>query len=173
MPAPKGNKYAEGNEGGAPTKYKPEYCQQIIEWFSVNPSEEEEVPHYKDGQLVWTDKRIVSNPLPKFHEFATSIGVTHKTLHNWCNENEEFLQAYTHAKELQKYFLIENGLNGVYNASAFIFTATNITDMRSKSEKDITSKGKSINGPKINYSKLTDSELRSLVNAMESGDEED
>ena len=50
MPAPKGNRYAKGNKGGRPSKYKSEYAEtaqklcamggftdmQLAEWFQVN-----------------------------------------------------------------------------------------------------------------------------------------
>jgi hypothetical protein len=44
------------------------------------------------------------------------------------------LGAYNKAKEYQKFFLIENALAGLYNPTAFIFTAKNITDMRDQQE---------------------------------------
>jgi hypothetical protein len=132
--APHGNKNAVGNEGGRPTDYKPEYCEKIIEWFEIAPNREVEIPHYKDGGVTWNDYKTVANKLPKFHEFAKSIGVVHQTLHNWCDSHVEFFEAFTRAKELQKYFLIENGLNGCYNPTFAIFVSKNITDMKDKQE---------------------------------------
>jgi hypothetical protein len=134
MAAPKGNKNAIGNNGGRPTDYKPEYCDSLIKWFEVEPNREIEIPHMKDGEVIWNDIKVMANRLPKFHEFAKSIGVSHQTLLNWCEMNIEFFEAYTCAKELQKYFLIENGLNGCYNAAFGIFVAKNITDMKDKAE---------------------------------------
>ena len=134
MAAPKGNKNAVGNEGGRPTDYKAEYCKAIIKWFEVEPNYEKELPHYQGGELSWMDYKTFANRLPKFHEFAKSIGVSHQTLLNWCDNHVEFFEAYTQAKELQKYFLIENGLNGCYNAPFAIFVSKNITDMRDRQE---------------------------------------
>jgi hypothetical protein len=134
MPAPRGNKYALGNKGGRPSSYKPEYCDKIVKWFEVEPNREVEIPHYKDGAVTWIDFKIVANKLPKFHEFAKSIGTSTVTLLEWCDKHEEFLSAYTQAKELQKYFLIENGLNGCYNPNFAIFVSQNITDMRNRHE---------------------------------------
>lgn len=136
MPAPKGNKFALNNNGGCPTLYKEEYCQQIIDYFDIEPNELIDIPHYKNGEVSWVDKKLVASKLPKFHEFAKSIGVTHKTLLNWCDKHEEFLQAYTYAKELQKYFIAENGLNNVYNAQFAQFVMKNITDWKDKQEID-------------------------------------
>jgi len=141
MAAPKGNKNAIGNNGGRPTDYKTEYCEALIKWFEIEPNYEKELPHYKDGEITWYDYKTIANRLPKFHEFAKSIGVTHKTLLNWCDVNIEFLQAYTQAKELQKYFLIENGLNGCYNAAFAIFVSKNITDMKDKQDIEGDIKG--------------------------------
>jgi hypothetical protein len=138
MPAPKGNKYALGNKGGAPTLYKPEYCEQLIEWFSGEPYRVEEIPHYRNGQVSWIDKKLIPNKLPTFHTFATHIGVTPQVIPDWAKRHEEFGRAYAYAKELQKYFLIENGLNGIYNAAAFTFVAKNITDMHDKHEIEST-----------------------------------
>jgi hypothetical protein len=132
--APKGNKNAKGNKGGRPTDYKSEYCEALIKWFEVEPNREVEIPHLKDGEVAWTDYKIMANPLPKFHEFAKSIGVVHSTLLEWCDKQIEFSKTYTRAKELQKYFLIENGLNGCYNANFAIFVSKNITDMRDRQE---------------------------------------
>jgi hypothetical protein len=151
-----GNKNALGNEGGRPTDYKAEYCQSLIEWFEIEPNREVELPHYKDGEVTWTDTKTVANKLPKFHEFAKSIGVTHQTLLNWCDAHIEFFAAYTRAKELQKFFLIENGLNGCYNPAFAIFVSKNITDMKDKQEIPIDIKGeitiirKIINGKHTN-----------------------
>lgn len=134
MPAPKGNKNAIGNKGGRPTTYKPEYCQSLIEWFEVEPMQEYSINHFKDGEIAWSEPKVKANPLPKFHEFAKSIGTTSKTLLDWVEKFVEFSDAYTRAKELQKYFLIENGLNGCYNPTFAIFVSKNITDMKDKSE---------------------------------------
>jgi hypothetical protein len=129
-----GNQNALGNEGGRPTDYKPEFCEAIIEWFDIEPNREIEINHQKAGETVWIDTKIVANKLPKFHEFAKSISVTSQTLLNWCDSHTEFFESYTRAKELQKYFLIENGLNGCYNPAFAIFVSKNITDMKDKQE---------------------------------------
>lgn len=109
--------------GGRPTKYKPEYCQEIIDFFSVFPYNE------KEGKMV-------ANQLPFLSAFARDIGVCHDTLIEWTKIHEEFSESYKNAKELQKEFLITNGLLGLYNPTAFIFTAKNITDMRDKQEHE-------------------------------------
>jgi hypothetical protein len=162
--APLGNKFAVGNKGGRPTDYKSEYCDQLIEWFEIEPNREVEIPHYKDGEVTWNDYKTVANRLPKFHEFAKSIGTSTVTMLEWCEKHEEFLNAYTRAKELQKYFLIENGLNGCYNPNFAIFVSKNITDMRDRQE---------LTGPDgkdlIPARTLTKEEAKVFLNKLEDG----
>lgn len=125
------------NPVGRPTKYKPEYCQMLIDHFSILTEREVELPHYNpDGSIKWVDKKTECNDLPCFHEFADKIGVEEGTMLDWCKVHTKFRQAYTRAKKLQKFFLIKNGLKGNYNANFAIFCAKNITDMSDRIEVD-------------------------------------
>jgi hypothetical protein len=131
---------ADINIGGRPTKYKPEYCKKIIKFFSIDPS-------YTTTETVtgknWekeTTKQI-PNQFPTLEKFAHSINVNGDTLVEWSKDDEKysgFPAAYKKAKELQKNFLIQNGLLGLYPAAAFCFVAKNVTDMRDKTEVEHT-----------------------------------
>lgn len=127
---------------GRPTKYKPGYCQEIVKFFSKEPYTEKELKHYQDdGETIkWIDYKEVANDIPFFSDFAASIGVNDDTLQNWTKKHPDFFGAYMRAKELQKQFLITNGLKGLYNPRFAIFTATNITDMQDKKEHEISGK---------------------------------
>jgi len=59
-------------------------------------------------------------------------------LHEWKGKYPEFSESYKKAQLLQKDFLIQNGLCGLYNAAAFCFVAKNCTDMRDKQEIDMS-----------------------------------
>ena len=118
---------------GRPTKYKEEYCEEIVKYFSVEPYREVIVTT-EGKNFSKEDVKLVPNQLPFLSAFARHIGVTHDTLIEWTNVHPEFSEAYKKAKELQKEFLIENGLQGLYNPAFAIFTAKNITDMRDKQE---------------------------------------
>ncbi len=120
---------------GRPTKYKPEHCAAIVAFFSVEP--------YEEQKTIYGIKRS-SNKLPTFAAFARSIGVNEDTVVQWSKKHEEFTAAYNAAKGLQKDFLIQNGLAGLYPPAFAIFTAKNITDMTDRTETDITSKGQQI-----------------------------
>ena len=117
--------------GGKSSKYKKQYCKQIIEFFSRDPYKEVEVKHYgNDGTVRRTEIKRIANDLPFLSQFAHTIGVSSRTLERWAKRHREFSRAYTMAKEMQKEFLIINGLLGLYNSTFAIFTAKNITDMR-------------------------------------------
>lgn len=71
MGAPKGNKFAEGNAGGRPTKYKPEYAEQA----------------YKLCLLGHTNE-----------ELATFFEVAPSTIDEWIAKNNEFSGAVKKGK---------------------------------------------------------------------------
>lgn len=150
--------------GGRPTKYKPEYCEAIINFFSIEPSRKEvtaEIKGYgKTGNQNFekTEYKIIANRLPTFEKFAREIGVNGDTIVEWAKVHPEFSAAYNTAKELQKEFLVDNGLAGLYPPASFIFTAKNITDMRDKQEVE--------NNTNLNLTgleKLNDDQLDAVV----------
>jgi hypothetical protein len=109
---------------GRPTKYKPSFPQQIVEWFEEQVSKKE---------------------LPFLSKWArTQAGVSEQTALTWTENAPEFLEAYKKAKDIQKEFLITQALYGKFNATFAIFTAKNITDMRDKTETDLTSNGQTM-----------------------------
>jgi hypothetical protein len=123
--------------GGAPTKYNPKFCEDIIAFFDVEPSFH--VTETVEGKN-WQKETVkdVPNKFPTFEKFAFSIGVHVDTLHEWKGKYPEFSESYKKAQLLQKDFLIQNGLCGLYNAAAFCFVAKNCTDMRDKQEIDMS-----------------------------------
>jgi hypothetical protein len=60
--------------GGRPTKYKPEYCQMVIE-------------HMKAGNSFWS--------------FAATIGVSIESLSEWCQVHPEFSEAKKQGKAIE------------------------------------------------------------------------
>lgn len=116
---------------GRPTKYDPKYCDDIVFFFEREPNYEKQLEHFDDkGNLKWMDYKLMPSKFPTFLEYAKKIGVSMDALQDWANKYPDFGGAYKKAKELQKWFLIENGLAGLYNPTFAIFTAKNITDMR-------------------------------------------
>ena len=106
---------------GRPTKYKPEYCQAIKDFFNIEPT-----------QII--DGKTVAIDLPFIQSFSRTIGVSKSTLYKWAEEHEEFSDALKFCKENQERILAANALSGRYNATFAIFTAKNILEWRDRQE---------------------------------------
>ena len=129
---------------GRPTSYKEEYVDELIRFFDVAVYTIN-TTYDKDGNAK-TEK--VLNPFPTLARFATKIGVTRETLHEWATlrnaEGElrypEFAYAYKRAKDYQEALLVEGAIGGMYQANFSIFTAKNVLGWRDKTEQEITGK---------------------------------
>ena len=104
---------------GRPEKYKPEYCDDIINFFSVEPT-----------KII--DGKVVPNRLPTMGLYAMSIGVCYDSLREWCQRHPEFKVAHDKALALQESLLISNGLVGNYNPAVAIFCLKNIHNWSDK-----------------------------------------
>ena len=155
---------------GQPTKYNNRYCQMLIDHFSGPEFERyiksERITIKKNGtKETWYDYGYRCTSFPTFDGFARKIDVNGDTIVEWASvkypdnyeekrlakklKHPKFSAAYNTAKELQKEFLVNNGIKGYSPPAAYIFTAKNVTDMRDKQEVDHTSKGNEIGG--FNY----------------------
>lgn len=130
MGAPKGNKFAIGNNGGCPEKYSPEYCKKIVDFFNIPPCK---VETHTDNN---GKPHLIVEPAnyPTFEKFAFDIGVCVDTLHEWKKVHKEFSESYSLALSLQKNILLTNGLNESYNSQFAKFVATNCHGMRDRTE---------------------------------------
>jgi len=86
-----------------PTLYKKEYCERLIE-------------HMSEGM--------------SFEAFAGVISVTRKTLYNWKEKHEEFLEAHEIGIEKCRVFWERLGIQGAigskdFNGTAWIFNMKN------------------------------------------------
>jgi len=130
-------------KAGQPTKYKPAFCQQLIDFFDVEPWEEREIPHYKGGEVVWTDIKLLPERMPTLRKFAKSIKVGISTVYGWIDEKHgsyqpKFSYAFMCAKDIRKDWLIDLGLSGQAPPASFKFVAVNCTDMRDKIETELS-----------------------------------
>lgn len=81
---------SEENKGGRPSKYKPEYCEQLVE-------------HMNSGL--------------SFESFAAIIDVNQDTLHEWVKVHEEFSEAKKRAYTKNLLFWEKLGVDHVLNES--------------------------------------------------------
>ena len=112
---------------GRPTMYRPEFCQQLLDYFDVEPYIELARSDKKSGH-EYTQR--VANSLPTLAGFAAKVGVSVQTLHNWGKAHPGFFDATTRAKAIAEDILVTNGLLGLYDARYAIFVAKNYTDLR-------------------------------------------
>lgn len=119
---------------GRPTKYKPEYCEQIIKYFDVEHTNVISVTvTYKNGDTR-EEERVVANDLPTFQRFSYEIGVCTDTLHEWKKVHPEFSEAYKRAQELQEAMWLTNSMKGLYPGAFTIFAGKNMFGWRDKQE---------------------------------------
>ena len=127
---------------GRPTLYKPEYVEQLIEFFDKEPFE-----HVPGIDKAGNEKmEMVPAKFPTLARFATKIGVTRDTLYEWStakNDDEtlkypEFSYAYKRAKDFQEAILVEGAMAGAFTPSFSIFTAKNVLGWKDKTEQEIT-----------------------------------
>jgi len=120
---------------GRPSKYRPELCQAILDYFSVEL--------YREVTEITTDKKgnttertvLRANDLPTFGMFAVNVcEVSHQTLLTWTETHPDFLEAYKKAKTYQENFLMQNALHRRYDTGFACFTAKNIMGWRDKTE---------------------------------------
>lgn len=124
---------------GRPTKYKPEYADELVKFFSASKKtqyikKEKTVRKSNGTEEVEREYGWMAEDLPTFAKFARQLKVNGDTIVEWAKVHPEFSAAYNEAKDLQKEFLVDNGLQGLYPPASFIFTAKNITDMKDRQE---------------------------------------
>lgn len=133
-PAPKAppKPKPEGYVFGRPTKYLPEYCEQIVEHFQ-QPLYRETVA--QDGTVT-----RVKNLFPTMARFADKIGVDDETLLEWAKIHPDFSASLKKAKKLQEANLQEGALDGAYHGSFAIFTAKNVCGWRDEKDLNLANK---------------------------------
>ena len=115
--------------------YEKKYCKAMIDYFDIEPFTTIDIPHFgKDGMVKWVDKKRVTNKLPTMRNFAKHIGVNYSTVYKWKKDFKEFSNTFKECKKIRKWFIIENGMNGLYNPAFAIFVAKNVTDMTDSQE---------------------------------------
>ena len=101
------------NPGGRPTKYKSEYCDQLVE-------------HMAQG-------------FP-YETFAALIDVCRETLYEWEKKHEEFFHAKKRGKEKTYLALVSKGMDSIHdpgtlNNTVWIFMMKNMCGWTDKKEE--------------------------------------
>lgn len=115
----------EKNPVGAPTKYRPEYIEQLIEYFSAKIS---------TVNSMGTER---PSDFPSLAGFAIKIGVAKDTLYEWSKVYPDFSVAYKRAKDFQENWLLVNGNKGLIPPNFGIFTAKNVIGYRDRQPDEV------------------------------------
>lgn len=110
---------------GRPTSYRPEYCEQIVEFFSVKPYFQREVITTGKNDYQKVETVDVPNDLPHLVDFCLKINVNPATISDWAKRYPEFDDALKTAKLINEKMLAINALRGLYNSTFSIFMAKN------------------------------------------------
>lgn len=125
--------------GGRPTKYKPDYCDSVIAYFTIPPQQTVyKETYYANGQLKSKEPVVLANQFPTIYGFASEIGVNKDTIYQWIKDHKEFSDAFTRAQELQHNIWLVNGMGGQYNSQFAQFFGKNCLGYKDKVEADIT-----------------------------------
>lgn len=127
---------------GAPTKYKPEYCQRLLDYFNVSPHDKAK---NKDGEEL----DLPPDP-PSIEGFADSIGVVKKTIYSWSKKHPDFLHCMNLVRQKERLFIRYAGLTGVYDSR---FCASVYASVRNES-------------PNINSCKTIRNKIKKIQEAL-------
>jgi hypothetical protein len=104
-------------KAGAPTKYRPEYCEMILEYFNVDPLQEETVTIITPYGNNKIEKKRIACELPTIEGFCWKIGICKQTLYTWAAEHKEFMDSYLRAHERQEQIIKVCTTAGFYPAN--------------------------------------------------------
>lgn len=147
-------KYSENiRPFGRPSKYNKDYCQQLIDYFSVKVVERIEDRTAGGG----THTHFEVERVPSIQGFAAQIGVHVDTLYEWAQtkfpeghkragklRHPEFSDAFTRAQSIEAKIMFEYGIAGHLNPALTAMYWTNKLNYKDSKHLDMTSDGERI-----------------------------
>lgn len=129
MPAPKGNKFAQGNPG-PPSEYKEEYATTKLQEYL-----EQSKDTYIKGPAFGKKLKV---RLPTIESYSLFLNVDESTMYKWAKENKDFDKALSEIKKIQKKRLMNMGLSGDYNPTIAKLILSANHGLSEKTEQKIT-----------------------------------
>lgn len=130
---------------GAPSDFKPEYCQQLIQYFDIEPVREiPETWYNPDGSVKRESMKLVANPPRHIGGFARSIGVAKSTVYDWARKYPDFAYSLLHARDMRRSMIIDNALAGLYNPLFAKLAAANLFGWHDRQDVNHTGEVKSV-----------------------------
>jgi hypothetical protein len=107
---------------GRPSEYRPEYCEDILEYFN-------KALYKSQDSKSWGKESKELNDFPTFQYWtAVKIGITIQTMHNWAKAHPEFMEALERCKKIQENMLLNGALSRAYDSSFAKFIMNSISD---------------------------------------------
>ena len=106
----------------------------LIDFFNQPATRVEYKETYYKGELTSRVPIVVATEYPTFELFAAKLGVSVRTLKNWCEQDRRFADYYARAKEIQLGKLTSMAVTGLYNPVYAKFEAVNNHNKKDKSE---------------------------------------
>jgi hypothetical protein len=142
MPAPKGNKYALGNEGGAPIKGLDFLWDG---WYN------DILNKYSEGASDVEIKAMIIRKAKKPLEGKKGLRMSNDLWDRWMRDYEEFSETITHGKIFSEAYLNELGRDNLqnknFNYQGWYMQMKNRFGWMDKQHTDITSQGEKITPP--------------------------
>lgn len=117
------------------SEYDPKIIDAMYDYFynAEKTKVVEETVYLKNGEIREISKEVANTP-PHFSEFCRKKNIPYRKFKLWLTLYDELYDAYEDCNEIIKEFIIDNGLVGKYQSNFAIFAATNLTDMKVKTE---------------------------------------
>lgn len=124
---------------GAPEKYKPEYCQELIDYFQAPLDKAATAGTRIDDEGREYEFQPVVLPAT-FAGFAAAHDVWRDILQRWAESHPDFDDAMKKAKELQEQLTTQMGASGGFKTAFAIFMMKNTAGWRDKHDVDVNSR---------------------------------
>lgn len=117
------------------SEYDPKIIDTMYDYFynAEKTKVIEETVYLKNGEIREISKEVANTP-PHFSEFCRKKNIPYRKFKLWLTLYDDLYEAYEDCNEIIKEFIIDNGLVGKYQSNFAIFAATNLTDMKVKTE---------------------------------------
>ena len=125
---------------GAPTLYRPEYAQAIIDYFESAQLPGDLAP---DDSGPGSGKRAVERiytHMPTLQGFARSIGTHVQRVHEWAKRHPAFAESCARARSIMDEHMARGLASGVYNPTGAVFVAKNLNGWRDRTEVETVSR---------------------------------
>lgn len=131
------------NPGGRPTKYRPEFCDEVDVYLKKNKDKYRKVVVMKSNEKGYEKmEERLDVKLPTLDDFSTHLNVTRSSLFEWRDKYPKFSDSLEKILKEQKKRLLNKGISGEYNSTIAKLVLSSNHGMKERA--DITSDNESL-----------------------------